>query len=220
LLSWNAFYATDPALLRFLSSRHPAWSYTQTIAPTDVAVEATGDRTIWLQWSEVSYTADPGGYDLFSRALPAGSPVLAGRTNDKTTVRFPITGLQPSTSYELTVRTRTFPHTDNQNTVLSDLSLPVTATTGYGRCITPIIEAESLCGPTTISVTSSYNSLEWSTGEVSPAIVVDPPVDTWYWVVATGPGVCQEAATILVRSCLFADGLESGDASAWTVHLP
>jgi hypothetical protein len=221
-IRWNGLYSNDPALVAFLDSKQIGgdWQSTQTIAPTGLAVSAVGDHTLWLEWSPIAYTADPGGYQAFGMPVPDGAWTFMGQTRTKSATRFPVTGLQPQMPYDLRVATVTRPHPDNLFSVLSEPGPAVMTTTSDVGCQVPVIEASSLCAPATLSVTSSHTSVEWSTGETTTSILVDPTGDTWYWVATAGPGSCEEAAVVLVRACLFGDGFETGDHSAWSASSP
>jgi hypothetical protein len=217
---WNALYTSDLTVQAFLDAKQPGWSDTQTVPPTDLATPSVGDHTVWLEWSLIPYTADSGGYRLFHQQLPSGSFVMAGCTQSKAETRFPITGLQPGTSYDLAIDTITYPHEYNPSTVISDPSSTIVATTSSAGCPIPEVVTDSLYSPALLTVATTHDAYEWSTGETSAAITVSPIVDTWYWVATTGPGSCNEAATILIRARLFADGFESGDMSGWSTTVP
>jgi len=221
-IRWNGLYSNDPALVAFLDSKQIGgdWQSTQTAAPTGLTVSAAGDHTLWLEWSPIAYTADPGGYQASGMQVPGGAWAFLGQTQTKSATRFPVTGLQPQTPYDLRIATVTRPHPDNRFSVLSEPGPAAMATTSDVGCQLPVLEASSLCAPATLSVTSSHTSVEWSTGETTTSILVDPAADTWYWVATLGPGGCEEAATVLVRTCFFGDGLESGDLSAWSASSP
>jgi Leucine-rich repeat (LRR) protein len=219
-LRWNALYSNDPDLVAFLSSMHSGgdWQSTQTIAPDGVTVTSVSDHTVWLEWTAIAYSTSAGGYQVHSAEVPGGSTVSGGFTSAKTVTTYPVTGLQPGQSYDLLVQSFTDPHVVNYNTVLSEISAPVMATTSNLGCTAPQVSVSSSCATNTLTVQSSHDSYEWVTGETTASISVRPGSSTWYWVRAFGPGSCDEAAEVLVTpsGCLHEDGFESGDTSAWS----
>jgi Leucine-rich repeat (LRR) protein len=215
-LRYNALHSTDSTLIAFLNSKQIGgnWQMTQTIAPTNVTIDWVGDHTLWLKWDAVTYLVDPGGYEAFVAPSASTAWVSVGRTASKTEVEIPVTALDPGVSYDLTVATLTNPHVFNQDTVISDLSDPVMATTADLGCATPVIEV-TWGTPTTLSVSTVFDSYLWNTGETSQAISVDPAQPRFYWVTVTSTGSCQESAIILADPAIFTDDFESGDASEW-----
>ncbi len=153
-LQWNALHSDNLTLITFLDAKHMPgvdWQSTQTIAPVNLTVDSLADHTVWLSWDAVSYQSDPGGYEVFSAATGTGVWTSGGWTEPKTSNTFPITGLDPGTSYDLAVLTYTAPHVDNLNLVHSDFSLQETATTTSGGCAQPTIEQAGV-DPITLSV--------------------------------------------------------------------
>ena len=69
--------------------------------------------------------------------------------------------------------------------------------------------------PTTLSVSTVFDSYLWNTGETSQAISVDPAQPRFYWVTVTSTGSCQESAIILADPAIFTDSFEGGDTSSW-----
>jgi len=221
-LRWNAVHSDDAALISYLNDRQIGgdWQSTQTIAPENVAVDAIGDHTVWLSWDAVSYQDDPGGYEVFSSPSGAGVWTSGGWTASKLDIIFPVTGLDPATSYDFSVATYTDPHINNFNLVTSDLSPEATATTADVGCAQPIIEI-SIDDVITLTVVGDWDTYLWSTGETTPSIVIDAPSDQWYWVTVTGAGPCEETgATLAPGTVVFEDGFESADTSAWSSTTP
>ncbi len=93
---------------------------------------------------------DPGGYEVFSSPTGTNVWTSGGWTDAKTTTAFPITGLDPGTSFDFAVVTRTDPHLDNLNLVKSDFSAKPMATTGDTGCSQPVIEITGY-GPFTLN---------------------------------------------------------------------
>jgi len=224
-LQWNALHSDNATLIAFLNAKHMSgvdWQSTQTIAPVNLTVDSLGDHTVWLSWDAVSYQSDPGGYSVFSAPTGTGVWTAGGWTESKTDTTFPVTGLDPATSYDFAVISYTDPHADNLNLVNSDFSPDVMATTASGGCAQPTIEVAG-AGPFTLSLMGSYDSYLWSTGETTSSIIIDPQFEQWYWVTVTSAGSCEEAAATSVVPVIpeiFSDGFESGDTSTWSSTVP
>lgn len=219
-IAFNALHTDDVGLAAFLNTKHQPgqWQSTQTIAPVNLGFERVGDHTIWLTWDMVSYLDEPGGYSVFSTLSGTGEWVTGGWTEDKFTVTYPVTGLEPGTAYDLAASTFTDPHTANQNLVNSDFSSIVVATTASTGCARPVISAAWSGGPVTLLVPGTYDSYLWNTDETTPTIEVNPSSEEWYWVTVTTPGPCEETAARSVAgtaALVFADHFESGDTSGW-----
>jgi hypothetical protein len=217
-ISLNALETEQADLLALLAITDPAWASTQTLAPSGLSVTSVADRTAWLKWTPIVFTQYTGGYEVFSAAVPAGATQSGGFTASKTSTIFPVTGLLPAQSYDFLVSTFTNPHSANQNKVVSLATAPVMATTSDHGCVEPVV-LNSGEWPATISVTTSHDTFEWSTGETTSSIVVAPVVPTWYWVRATS-GACDEASVVLVDTYVFADDFESGDTMKWSSSTP
>jgi hypothetical protein len=216
---WNALHTDDPSVIAILG---PGGLDTQTLAPENVTVDSVGDHTAWLSWDAVTYQADPGGYEVFSSPTGSGVWTSGGWTESKTTTTYPVTGLDSSTSYDFAVVTYTHPHASNQNVVNSEFSTEVMDTTAGAGCAQPVIETAGY-GPFTLSLTESYDSHTWSTGETTATIDVNPSFEQWYWVTVTSTGPCVETAAMSVApytDLIFADGFESGVTAGWSSAVP
>lgn len=220
-LRFNALHSDDAALIAFLNQKQISgdWQSSQTIAPENLIVDWVGDHTVWLRWDAVSYQSNQGGYEAFVAPVASGQWVSAGMTAAKTELEIPVTGLDAGGSYDLAVASYTLPHVFNPNTVTSDLGESVMSTTAATGCAAPVIDI-TWGNPTTLSLTSGYDSYFWNTGETSPTIGVDPNDPRFYWVTVTSPGPCQESAIVLVDPLLFSDGFESGDLGQWSLAVP
>jgi hypothetical protein len=193
------------------------WQSTQTIAPENLMVDSLGDHTVWLSWDEVAYVADPGGYSVFSTPTGTGVWTTGGWTEAKTDTTYPVTGLDPGTTYDFAVISYTDPHANNLNLVNSDFSPDVMETTASGGCGQPTIEI-AWGDPITLSLSESYGSYLWITGETTSTIDINPLYDQWYWVTVTSPASCEETGAVWVDPAVsvFSDGFESGDCTKWS----
>lgn len=222
-IRWNALHSDNASLIAFLNSKQEGgdWQSTQTIAPENLTVDSVSDRTAWLSWDAVSYQSDPGGYSVFSAPTGSGVWTSHGWTEAKTTTTFPVTGLDPGTTYDLAVISYTDPHVDNFNLVNSDFSPEEMVTTTSGGCAEPAIEIE-WGDPITLSVPGSWDSYLWITGETTPTIDITPVYDQWYWVTVTSTGPCEETGAVWVdpTTPIFLDGFESGSTTEWSSAVP
>jgi hypothetical protein len=222
-MNWNALHSDNATLIAFLDSKsqYHDWQSTQTIAPVNLAFDRVGDHTVWLSWDSVSYLDDSGGYEVFYAPTGSGVWSSGGWTEAKTDITFPVAGLDPGTIYDLAVVTYTDPHNLNNNLVHSDFSLEVMPTTASEGCAQPIVQ-QTGDDPITLSLSESFDSYFWSTGETTSSIDVDAQLWRWYWVTVTSAGPCEETASTWIGPPIpfFADGFESGDISAWTDQQP
>jgi len=220
-LRWNALHSDNATLIAFLNTKQEGgdWQSTQTIAPENLTFGRVGDHTVWLSWDAVSYQSDRGGYSVFSAPSGSGVWTNGGWTEEKTDTTYPVSGLDPATTYDLAVVTYTDPHPDNQNVVNSDFSPQLMATTATMGCAQPNLEI-AWGDPVTLAVPGSWDSYLWITGETTSSILIEPLFEQWYWVTVTSAGPCEETAALSVDPVpIFADGFETGDTSAWSTTV-
>jgi hypothetical protein len=127
-LRWNGLYTTDNALRTFLNNRQVGgdWESTQTVAPTNLTVTVLSKTSRQLTWTPIAYTGNTGGYEVWKGTL-VGLGIdwsLEYTTPNKSTDNYIVTGLTPGGLYHFKLRTVTYPHTNNQNTVYSEYTLP------------------------------------------------------------------------------------------------
>lgn len=128
IFAFNGLYTNDPALRTFLSSRGTEWESTQTIAPSGVAAVPVSPSSIRVSWTPIPYTANTGGYRVSYSSVSGGPYTPGGTTATKSDSSFTLTGLTPG-RYYLIVQAVTNPHPNNQNTVASEASGEVSAST-------------------------------------------------------------------------------------------
>ena len=145
-LGWNCLYASDPAVLAAMESKHSnGFMATQTVAPGSVTAETvessgTEENRVRVSWDPISYVDDDGGYQVFYRRTdsPAeysdgnlsdvGIPVLgdsesdyyySGMTADKESSSLTVSNLEPGVDYTFRVNTVTWAHRYNDNDLQS-----------------------------------------------------------------------------------------------------
>jgi len=130
-IRWNALYTNENILRSFLYSKQIGgyWENTQTIAPSNVTATSVSTTSIDINWTPIAYKSNAGGYRVFYSTSPGGPYIYFGITADKSASSLTITGLNPSPIYYFVVQTRTDPHGDNRNTVDSEYSAEVSAST-------------------------------------------------------------------------------------------
>jgi Leucine-rich repeat (LRR) protein len=128
---WNALYTDNKDMKDFLKLKQwgKEWENTQTILPTNITASAKSANSMEVSWSPIAYADDPGGYDVFYRLNKDDPYTMFNGTDTKKESRLEVTGLIPSTTYYFVVQTRTEPHANNKNTILSEISGEVSAKT-------------------------------------------------------------------------------------------
>jgi len=97
-LNYNQLIPTDPR-----------WRDTQTVAPTELLVTATGDA-VTLNWTPIRYTDHGGFYEVSYATAPGGPFTVAGHTVDKGGASYVATDMAPAGVYYFRVRTFTPAH--------------------------------------------------------------------------------------------------------------
>ncbi len=219
-LRWNALHSNDATVVVYLNGKQVGgdWQSTQTVAPVNLGVSSTADHTAWLTWDVVSYTSDPGGYEVYVKEAGSSAWQVLGTVASKATTTSPVTGLNPGTQYDFALKTSTNAHLSNQDRILSDLSSPVSGTTSGTGCDMPIVGVSGT-PPWTLGVTEVFGSYLWSTAETTQSIFVTPATATTYWV-TTVSGSCQESAAVTVDPLVFEDGFDGGSTLGWSDVAP
>jgi Leucine-rich repeat (LRR) protein len=128
---WNLLSTGVASVVRFLNSKQwgGKWENTQTLTVTNVLAQAVSANSIKVSWTPILYSDDPGGYDVYYslNSNESNAPFISTLSKSQSSLEVP--GLTPSTTYYFAVQTRTDPHSNNNNTVRSDKSADVSATT-------------------------------------------------------------------------------------------
>ncbi|NLD37677.1 MAG: hypothetical protein GX654_12495 [Desulfatiglans sp.] len=124
-LGYNALNTGNKELLLFLNEKSPEWQNTQTIPPENVRAQTKSLNSVQLSWSPIYFNTGSGCYLVLYRASTDDSYTLFGETATKNINRIEVTGLEPGKSYYFVVQSKTEPHEENKNTVLSGYSIEV-----------------------------------------------------------------------------------------------
>ena len=219
-LWYNALYSTDAELTAFLDSKHSyrKWDVGQTVAPAGLGTGTTTGTSVELSWKPIAYRSGTGGYRGYYSTTSGGPYTADGITANKSASSIIVTGLNPDTVYYFVVRTVTDPGGSNQNTVTSDPSTEVSATTCSVGETSPSISAQPRSQnirsgeAATLSVTAegttplSYQWFQGSSGTTSNPVGTDgssyttPALTTTtsYWVRVSNACSHADSATATV----------------------
>ncbi|MCP5107555.1 MAG: hypothetical protein GY950_29475 [bacterium] len=128
-MGYNGLYNDNAVFQQFLDEKDPDWEATQTVAPADVSAAAVSSSSVTVSWTPVAYSGDTGGYLVYYGAASGGPWTYAGKTSDKSTASYTVTGLLQGRTYYFVVKTRTDAHGNNPNTVESEYSAEASAET-------------------------------------------------------------------------------------------
>ena len=136
-VSQNMLYTTSASIRDFVNAKQQAdFEETQTVAPTNVQVTGTTDRSATLTWTPIRYSYDPGGYQVAVSKTSGGPVVAVATTPSKDVNSITVRNLEASTRYFFTVSTVTHPHPYQENLLVSDPAATQQASTG-ARVIAP-----------------------------------------------------------------------------------
>jgi Leucine-rich repeat (LRR) protein len=163
-IRWNGVYTTDSSLRDFLNTKQVGgnWESTQTIAPAGVSTGEVNNTSVKLTWTPIVYQADTGGYQVYYSTTSGSGYTLAGTTASKSANNYTVTGLNQGTQYYFVIKTLTQAHTYNQNTITSENSEEVSATT-----LAPTLTLTAPNGGETWEGTTAHNITWTSTGTIA-----------------------------------------------------
>lgn len=129
--SYNGIYTNNNTTRTFLNSKQTGgnWENSQTIAPGNITTSNITFNSIRINWSVIPYSGDSGYYTVHYGETSGGPYNSSINTTDKTNTQLTITPLSEGTTYYFVVDTQTDPHAGNSNTIVSDYSTEVSATT-------------------------------------------------------------------------------------------
>ncbi len=137
--SWNALVPGEGSVYGFIGAHHIGeFMGNQSFSPFDLAAVALGN-TVRLSWSPIPYQADSGGYQVLYRQREDEPWSVYGMTNSKSANSFTVTGLETGRVYYFALRTVTYPHPNNLNTVMGEPgNVAWAATTGSAEAWFPL----------------------------------------------------------------------------------
>jgi len=131
-LTYNALHTDDPDLREFINN-HTLGSFDfgslQTVAPDNMAWAVTKVLSGELSWDIIQYDFGDGGYIILLSTTSGGPYYELDMTADKEVDHYVFDCLAPGTTYYAVIKTATYPHQNNRNTVISETSEEVSATT-------------------------------------------------------------------------------------------
>ncbi len=128
-MRYNALYTANDSVRALLASYSSDWEATQTVAPGGFSAVAVSENTIQLAWSPIFFTGYTGGYRVYYSTAPEGPYTLSHTTADKLVSVTTKGGLAAETTYYFKLQTVTDPHRNSPNTVESEYTASVSATT-------------------------------------------------------------------------------------------
>ncbi|MBN2432264.1 MAG: hypothetical protein JXQ27_12365 [Acidobacteria bacterium] len=132
---YNALYSSDQTVIDFVENHHAGSGYVdfrdrQTVAPENVMLNLVTKVVAGeIEWDLIRYTEDDGGYEILMATTPGGPYHVMGMTGDKTVDTYALECLPPGADLYVVVRSVTYPHPDNPNTVISGYSQEAHVTT-------------------------------------------------------------------------------------------
>ncbi len=173
-LELNGLHTADPTVAQFINARFSLgdWRTFETIAPENVSASATDPTSVTVSWTPILYQQDPGQYQIWVSKHSGGPYSMAGATTTKLDSQFKITGLRPQTHYFIVVESVTPTSPQNHNTVISDPSAEVSATTPANAPVasfswSPSAPEAGEAVSFTDSTQGSVTSWAWSFGDPS-----------------------------------------------------
>lgn len=129
---WNRLTVNNTKVEKFLASKqisNESWINTQTIPPTGLkSVEGNTSKELILSWTPIPYTSNNGGYEIYYATHPDGPYERRYVTTSKLDSAYTFTNLSSDETYYFKLRTVTYAHANNPNSLTSAYTpiLPVT----------------------------------------------------------------------------------------------
>ena len=135
-LRYNRLYATNGSVRTFMETEHHGeFLSTQTLPPENVTAETVVDsgnpeNRVKVSWDPIDYLDDPGGYQVFYSREGEEDYYYGGMAKDKLTTEIVIPGLEPGGDYDFVVKSVTWNHGWNGNSLYSEDSSTASASAG------------------------------------------------------------------------------------------
>ncbi|MFH1964934.1 MAG: fibronectin type III domain-containing protein, partial [Acidobacteriota bacterium] len=133
---YNRLYASSGAVLAQMEVKHDGkFLSTQTLPPkniTTATVEDSGnsENRVHVSWSPIKYIDDSGGYQAFYSKTGEEDFHYSGMTRDKETTSLMVSNLEPGVEYDFWVKSVTWNHGWNGNSLYSEDSDTAVASAG------------------------------------------------------------------------------------------
>jgi len=125
----NGLYTHNKSLIEFLNRLNDGWELTQTVAPEGLSALGIDTSAITITWKPILYSQNIGGYLVYCSTISGGPWAYAGMTPGTESASYTVSGLRPGTTYFFIVKTQSGMDTISFNTVTSESSKEVYATT-------------------------------------------------------------------------------------------
>ncbi len=135
-LRYNRLYASGSAVLSQMEAKHQGkFLSTQTLPPeniTAVTIEDSGnpENRVQVSWSPIKYVDDQGGYQVFYSRTGEEDFHYGGMTEDKNTACLTVSNLEPGVDFDFRVKSVTWNHAWNGNSLYSEESNAAAASAG------------------------------------------------------------------------------------------
>ncbi len=136
LLNWNALTTANTTLINWLSTIDPNWATKQTTAPTALTIADVTASSLQLSWDNSTLSPNINGYMIYRSTTSGNDYQLIETITSRSQTSYTATGLASETTYYFTIKSFTSPFSYNQNTVISEASAAVSATTIQSKSIT------------------------------------------------------------------------------------
>ena len=150
-IQYNALYSNNSDVIDFLNNlwSNNEWQQYQTIAPSNIRLNAIDTDSVQIKWDAISYMAD-GGYEIWYSTNENGPYTIGTATGAISDYTGSVDNLNEDTLYYFKIKTFTLSHANNHNRVESEFSYWISVRTQKG---TP---------PELIALYNSTNGDNWT----------------------------------------------------------
>jgi hypothetical protein len=216
-LGYNMLRTSDAEVRAFLDAKDPAWESTQTVPPQGLLAIDASRTTVSLAWAPILYTADGGFYEVHYASIAGGPYQLHGVTDDKAADGYVALMLNVGETYYWVVRSYTPPHGMQANTLFSEFTVEMSATTLLDTPIAGLVASND--GPAMVgdpvqldaSMTQGTRvSFRWDLDDGASAegpqvthIYQKPGVYRAVVTASNGAGSVTATTTVIIRGNLY-----------------